>query len=88
MLSRIGTLIPNANQGSVLTDIAAAILGGTALAGGGGTIQGTLIGVLILGTLNNGLVMNNVNIYWQQIASGIALVIAVAIDIVRSGGYR
>jgi ribose transport system permease protein len=88
MLSRIGTLIPNANQGSVLTDIAAAILGGTALAGGGGTIQGMLIGVMILGTLNNGLVMNNVNVYWQQIASGVALVIAVAIDIVRSGGYR
>lgn len=88
MLSRIGTLVPNANQGTELTNIAAAILGGTALAGGGGTVQGTLIGVLILGTLSNGLVMNNVNIYWQQIASGIALVIAVAIDIVRSGGYR
>src|SRR5512140_2939350 len=51
MLSRIGTLTPNANAGSELTNIAAAILGGTALAGGGGTIQGTLIGVLILGTL-------------------------------------
>jgi ribose transport system permease protein len=88
MLSRIGTLTPNANQGSELINIAAAILGGTALAGGGGTVQGTLIGVLILGTLSNGLVMNNVNIYWQQIASGIALVIAVAIDYVRSGGYR
>jgi ribose transport system permease protein len=88
MLSRIGTLIPNASAGTELMVIAAAILGGTALAGGGGTIQGTLIGVLILGTLSNGLVMNNVNIYWQQIASGIALVIAVAIDILRSGGYR
>ncbi len=88
MMSRIGTLIPDANAGSELTNIAAAILGGTALAGGGGTIQGTLIGVLILGTLSNGLVMNNVNIYWQQIASGVALIIAVAIDILRSGGYR
>ena len=88
MLSRIGTLTPNANAGSELIIIAAAILGGTALAGGGGTIQGTLIGVLILGTLSNGLVMNNVNVYWQQIASGVALVIAVAIDIIRSGGYR
>jgi ribose transport system permease protein len=88
LLSRIGTLIPNASAGSELIDIAAAILGGTALAGGGGTIQGTLIGVLILGTLSNGLVMNNVNTYWQQIASGVALIIAVAIDILRSGGYR
>lgn len=88
MLSKIGTLIPNANAGTELNMIAAAILGGTALAGGGGTVQGTLIGVLILGTLSNGLVMNNVNVYWQQIASGVALVIAVALDILRTGGYR
>jgi ribose transport system permease protein len=88
MLSKIGTLIPNANAGTELNMIAAAILGGTALAGGGGTVQGTLMGVLILGTLSNGLVMNNVNVYWQQIASGVALVIAVALDILRTGGYR
>jgi ribose transport system permease protein len=88
MLSKIGTMIPNANAGSELNMIAAAILGGTALAGGGGTIQGTLMGVLILGTLSNGLVMNNVNVYWQQIASGVALVIAVGLDILRTGGYR
>lgn len=88
MLSKLGTMIPNANAGTELDMIAAAILGGTALSGGGGTIQGTLMGVLILGTLRNGLVMNNVNAYWQQIASGAALLIAVAIDIVRTGGYR
>lgn len=88
MLSKLGTMIPNANAGTELDMIAASILGGTALAGGGGTIQGTLVGVLILGTLRNGLVMNNVNAYWQQIASGIALVIAVAIDMFRTGGYK
>jgi ribose transport system permease protein len=88
LLSKLGTMIPNASAGTELEIIAAAILGGTALAGGGGAIQGTLIGVLILGTLRNGLVVNNVNVYWQQIASGVALVVAVAIDIVRSGGYR
>ena len=88
MLSKLGTMIPNANAGTELDMIAAAILGGTALAGGGGTIQGTLMGVLILGTLRNGLVMNNVNAYWQQIASGVALVIAVAIDMLRTGGYK
>ncbi len=88
MLSKLGTMIPNANAGTELDMIAAAILGGTALAGGGGTVQGTLMGVLILGTLRNGLVMNNVNAYWQQIASGVALVIAVALDILRTGGYR
>ena len=88
LLSKLGTMIPNAAAGTEMDIIAASVLGGTALAGGGGTMQGTLVGVLILGTLRNGLVINNVNPYWQEIASGIVLVIAVAIDIVRSGGYR
>jgi ribose transport system permease protein len=88
LLSKLGTMIPNAAAGTELDIIAASILGGTALAGGGGTMQGTLVGVLILGTLRNGLVINNVNPYWQEIASGIVLVVAVAIDILRSGGYR
>jgi ribose transport system permease protein len=88
LLSKLGTMIPNAAAGTELDIIAAAILGGTALSGGGGTMQGTLVGVLILGTLRNGLVINNVNPYWQEIASGVVLVTAVAIDILRSGGYK
>jgi ribose/xylose/arabinose/galactoside ABC-type transport system permease subunit len=88
LLSKLGTMIPNASAGTELDVIASAILGGTALSGGGGTIQGTLVGVLILGTLRNGLVINNVNAYWQEIASGVALIIAVGIDRLRSGGYR
>lgn len=88
LLSKLGTLIPNASAGTELLIIASAILGGTALAGGGGTIQGTLIGVLIFSTLRNGLIINNVNAYWQQIASGVALVIAVAFDQLRTGGYK
>jgi ribose transport system permease protein len=88
LLSKLGTMIPNASAGTELDIIAAAILGGTALSGGGGTIQGTLVGVLILGTLRNGLVINNVNAYWQEVASGIALIIAVGIDRLRTGGYR
>jgi ribose transport system permease protein len=88
LLSKLGTMIPNAAAGTELSIIAASILGGTALMGGGGTMQGTLVGVLILGTLQNGLTINNINPYWQQIASGIALIIAVGIDRLRSGGYR
>lgn len=88
LLSKLGTMIPNAAEGTTLTIIAAAILGGTALTGGGGTMQGTLVGVLILGALQNGLQINNVNPYWQQIASGIALIVAVGIDYLRAGGYR
>jgi ribose/xylose/arabinose/galactoside ABC-type transport system permease subunit len=88
LLSKLGTMIPNASAGTELDTIAATILGGVALSGGAGSMQGTLVGVLILGTLRNGLIVNNINAYWQQVASGVALITAVAIDRLRSGGYR
>jgi ribose transport system permease protein len=88
LLSKLGTMIPNAAAGTELNIIAAVILGGTSLAGGAGSIQGTLVGILILTTLQNGLVMLNVNAYWQQIASGSALLLAVGIDQLRTGGYK
>ncbi|HEX9118869.1 MAG TPA: ABC transporter permease [Anaerolineae bacterium] len=88
LLSKLGTMIPNAATGTELNIIAAVILGGTSLAGGAGSIQGTLVGILILSTLQNGLVMLNVNAYWQQIASGCALLLAVGIDQLRTGGYK
>ena len=66
--------------------IAAVILGGTSLAGGKGTILGTLIGVLILGTLNNGMVLLSVSAYYQQIAQGLVLLLAVGLDQFRLGG--
>lgn len=88
LLSKLGTMIPNASAGTELDIIAAVILGGTSLAGGAGTIQGTLVGVLILAALRNGLVMLNVNAYWQQIASGLALLVAVGIDQLRTGGFK
>ncbi len=88
LLSKLGTLIPNASAGTEMDVIAACILGGTSLAGGAGTIQGTLAGILLLSTLRNGLVMLNVNAYWQQIASGIVLLAAVGIDQLRTGGFK
>jgi ribose/xylose/arabinose/galactoside ABC-type transport system permease subunit len=53
-----------------LSSIAAALLGGTSLAGGRGTIVGTMLGVIVLGTLDNGLLILNVSNYWQLIARG------------------
>jgi ribose transport system permease protein len=88
LLSKLGTVIPNAAAGSELNTIAAVILGGTSLAGGAGTIQGTVVGVLILGTLTNGLTLLNVDPYWQQIVAGLVLILAVAADRLRTGGYR
>jgi ribose transport system permease protein len=88
LLSRLGTVIPTAAMGTELNTIAAVILGGTSLAGGAGSVQGTIVGVLILGTLTNGLTLMNIDAYWQAIVAGIVLILAVAADRLRTGGYR
>ena len=53
------------------------------MSGGKGSIVGALFGALLLGTLNNGMVMLNIRTYWQQIISGVVLVIAVVFDVVK-----
>jgi len=55
-------------------------LGGTSLAGGKGRISGTLIGALIIGTLNNGLNILNVSSFYQQVVKGIVILLAVLMD--------
>ena len=88
LLAKVGSVIPDAATGTELSIIAAVILGGTSLAGGAGTMQGTVVGVLILGTLTNGMTLLNINAYWQSIAAGVVLILAVAADRLRTGGYR
>lgn len=60
--------------------IAAVVIGGASLTGGKGTIWGTVIGVLLIGTLNNGLMMMGLPIFYRYIATGCILIIAVLID--------
>ncbi len=86
--SLTGSGIPDVAVGSELVVIAGAILGGVSLSGGRGRIEGTLLGVLILGTLTNGLIMLNVQSYWHTIAQGGVLLMSVLIDAWRTGGYR
>ncbi len=69
------------SQGLEFQSITAAVLGGTALSGGKGTIVGTLLGVLIIGTLNNGMILMGVQTFWQQVARGLLLIIATLIQI-------
>ena len=64
----------------VLDAIAAAVIGGTSLFGGSGTIFGTVIGSILIGVLLNGLVLMNVSSYIQQIVIGVIIVLAVAFD--------
>lgn len=72
---------PAVGTGFETDAIAAAVIGGTSMTGGIGTIPGTLIGILIIGTLNNGLNLLNVSSYYQQIIKGIIILGAVCFDI-------
>ena len=71
----------SAGTGYELEGIAAAVIGGVSLMGGEGSIAGALIGALIMGMLRNGLNLNGINSYWQQIVIGAVLIFAVAFDL-------
>lgn len=83
MTSRLDSAQPNAGAGYELDSIAAVVIGGTSLSGGRGTILGTVIGCLIIGVLNSGLVLLNVSPFWQQVVKGGVILVAVAIDRMR-----
>ena len=82
--ARTNTGAPNAGAGYELDAIAAAVIGGTSISGGKGHIAGTVIGMLILGVLSNGLDILNISTYIQQIVKGIVIVLAVLMDIVQT----
>lgn len=80
LTSRLNSAQPTAGTSYELDAIAAVVLGGTSLSGGRGLIVGTLIGALIIGTLNNGLNLLGVSSFFQMVVKGIVIIIAVLID--------
>lgn len=80
LTSRLNSAQPTAGTAYELDAIAAVVLGGTSLTGGKGRIVGTLIGVLIIGVLNNGLNLLGVSAFYQQVVKGVVILIAVLID--------
>ena len=80
LAARITTGQPNAGQAYELDAIAAVVIGGTSLAGGVGTITGTLLGVLLIGVINNGLDLQGVSSYYQAVIKGVIIVGAVWLD--------
>ncbi len=78
--ARLSSAQPTAGTGYELDAIAAVVLGGTSLAGGIGTIMGTVIGALIIGILNNALNLMDVTSYYQMLAKGAVILIAVLLD--------
>ena len=78
--SHLSAIDPDAGVNKNLDSIAAAVIGGTALTGGKGSMIGTLIGVLLMGFLRNGLNLMGVSSYWQSVAVGVILIFAVALE--------
>jgi ribose transport system permease protein len=85
LIGRLGAAEPTMGTLWELDAIAAAAIGGASLMGGRGSIPGTLIGCIILGTLRNGLTLMNVQAFYQLLATGIIIIVAMLIDKVTSG---
>lgn len=81
LTGRAASAQTSAGQGMEMDAIAAVVIGGTPLSGGKGRMAGTLIGCLIVGCINNGLNLLNVDSNWQLIAKGILIIAAVMIDV-------
>jgi len=80
LTSRLNSALPSAAEGLELQVIAAVVIGGTSLFGGRGSMGGTLVGVLLIGTLNNGLTLLNVPPFWVQFVQGVVIFLAVLVD--------
>lgn len=83
MAARLNSAQPSLGQGYELDAIAAAVIGGTSLSGGEGTMMGTIIGAFIISTLTNGLRILSVPQEWQTVVTGGIVILAVYADIVR-----
>jgi ribose/xylose/arabinose/galactoside ABC-type transport system permease subunit len=89
LLARTGSALTNAGVGLELEAITATVIGGTRLGGGAGAVSGTVLGVVLLGVIRNGLNLNGVSPFWQPFVVGCILLVTVAISRrANSGGRR
>ena len=88
LASRLNGASPNLGNMFELDAIAAVVIGGTSLAGGSGTIGGTIIGALIIGVLNNGMSLLGVSSFYQLIIKGLIISLAVWFDVLQKKNWR
>jgi sugar transport system permease protein len=86
--SEIMSGTPTAAKGWELDVIAAVIIGGTSLMGGVGRIWGTMIGVVFLGVIMNGMTLLNVSEYWQHVVRGAIILVAVLLNLLQKENGR
>jgi ribose transport system permease protein len=82
--AQLATIDPNAGTSFELMVISAVVIGGANVLGGSGSLLGSLIGVLILGVLQNGIILMRIEPYWQNVVVGLILIIAVTLDVVNN----
>jgi ribose/xylose/arabinose/galactoside ABC-type transport system permease subunit len=83
VVSRLGVSLPGQSLGYELQVIAAAVIGGVSLSGGRGTVVGAVLGAMIIGLIQNALVLLTVPPYWQQAFIGGIIILAAVVDIIR-----
>jgi ribose/xylose/arabinose/galactoside ABC-type transport system permease subunit len=88
LASRLGSGSGTVGEDLLLDSIAAVVIGGTSLMGGVGTITGTVIGVVLIASIRNGLVLLGVSAFWQMAAIGALILIAVFLDYLAKGSSR
>jgi ribose transport system permease protein len=88
LVGRLDSATPNAANGTELQVIAAVVIGGTSLFGGKGSMIGTLVGVLLIGVINNGLTLLNVSSFWVQFVQGALIFLAVLLDSFNTGRLK
>ena len=81
LMSRVNSGQPSAGDGYEMDIITAVVLGGVSVSGGEGKLSKVIVGVVFMGVLANGMMMLNINEYWQRVVKGIVLIVAVAVDI-------
>lgn len=86
--SQLTSAGPTAGSTYELTAIAAVVIGGAALTGGKGTVQGTMLGAFVIVFLSAGLVIIGVSVYWQTVFTGSVIVLAVLLNSITYGGIR
>ncbi len=86
--SKLKIAQPSNGIGYEMQLIAACVIGGTLFSGGIASILGTFLGVLLLGVIDNGLVLSKVPVYWQELATGIIIILAIASGVIKGGAKR
>lgn len=86
--ARLNAAVVSAGTGVELQIITAAVLGGTSLKGGEGTVLGTFLGVIFIALVQNALIILNVDVFWQNIVIGVVLLVAVSLDWWKGGARR